>query len=129
MQKVVIVGLGLVGGSIGLGLKRWSTEQAKNGAEPLQIIGFDTDLEQQNYAKKINAVELDLKDEAGEVGWNPKIPLARQMRSALPISYSMVRMCGWRTPPTMSVRSEAHTLLPLWLFVAMTNTPAGPITR
>lgn len=57
MQKVVIVGLGLIGGSIGLGLKRWSTEQAKNGAEPLQIIGFDTDLEQQNYAKKINAVD------------------------------------------------------------------------
>lgn len=57
MQKVVIVGLGLIGGSIGLGLKRWSAEQAKSGSEPLQVIGFDTDLEQQNYAKKLNAVD------------------------------------------------------------------------
>ncbi|MDQ2683103.1 MAG: prephenate dehydrogenase/arogenate dehydrogenase family protein [Chloroflexota bacterium] len=57
MQQVVIVGLGLIGGSIGLGLKRWSAEQSKSGSEPLQIIGFDTDLEQQNYAKKLNAVD------------------------------------------------------------------------
>lgn len=57
MQRVVIVGLGLVGGSIGLGLKRWSAEQARSGSEPLQIIGFDTDLEQQSYAKKVNAVD------------------------------------------------------------------------
>lgn len=57
MQRVVIVGLGLIGGSIGLGLKRWSADQAKSGSEPLQIIGFDTDLEQQSYAKKLNAVD------------------------------------------------------------------------
>jgi prephenate dehydrogenase len=57
MQRVVIVGLGLIGGSIGIGLKRWSAEQAKGGSEPLQIVGFDTDLEQQSYAKKLNAVD------------------------------------------------------------------------
>ncbi len=57
MQRVVVVGLGLIGGSIGLGLKRWSTEQAKSGNQPLQVIGFDTDLEQQNFAKKLNAVD------------------------------------------------------------------------
>lgn len=57
MQRVAIVGLGLIGGSIGLGLKRWAAEQAKGGNEPLQIIGFDTDLDQQSYAKKINAVD------------------------------------------------------------------------
>ena len=57
MQRVVIVGLGLIGGSIGLGLKRWSADQAKSGSEPLQVIGFDTDLEQQSYAKKVNAVD------------------------------------------------------------------------
>jgi prephenate dehydrogenase len=57
MQQVAIVGLGLIGGSIGLGLKRWSGEQAKGGNAPLQIVGFDTDLDQQSYAKKINAVD------------------------------------------------------------------------
>ena len=36
-------------------------------------------------AHKINSVELDLKDEAGEIGWNPRVPLARQMHSALAI--------------------------------------------
>ena len=35
--------------------------------------------------RKINAVELDLKDESGEVGWNPPVPLARRMGSALRI--------------------------------------------
>ena len=57
MQRVALVGLGLIGGSIGLGLKRWATEEANGGKPALQIVGFDTDLEQQSYAKKINAVD------------------------------------------------------------------------
>ena len=57
MQRVAIVGLGLIGGSIGLGLKRWAADQGKGGSAPLQIVGFDTDLDQQSYAKKINAVD------------------------------------------------------------------------
>jgi prephenate dehydrogenase len=57
MQRITIVGLGLIGGSIGLGLRRWSADQGKTGDGPLQIIGFDTDLDQQNFAKKINAVD------------------------------------------------------------------------
>ena len=56
-MTVGIAGLGLIGGSIGLGLKRWASEQAKGGNAQLQIIGFDTDLDQQSYAKKINAVD------------------------------------------------------------------------
>jgi peptidoglycan/xylan/chitin deacetylase (PgdA/CDA1 family) len=36
-------------------------------------------------SKKINAVELDLKDEAGEVGWASRVPLARQIGSQLRI--------------------------------------------
>ncbi|MBA2462079.1 MAG: polysaccharide deacetylase family protein, partial [Actinobacteria bacterium] len=35
--------------------------------------------------RRINAVELDLKDEAGEAGWNPSVPLARRMGSALDV--------------------------------------------
>jgi peptidoglycan/xylan/chitin deacetylase (PgdA/CDA1 family) len=36
-------------------------------------------------AKKVNAVELDLKDEAGEVGWTSGVPLAKQIGSQLRI--------------------------------------------
>jgi prephenate dehydrogenase len=57
MQRVSIIGLGLMGGSIGLALRRWSSQNAKGGNDALEITGFDTDLEQQSYAKKINAVE------------------------------------------------------------------------
>lgn len=56
MQKVAIVGLGLIGGSIGLGLSAWSKANS-DGGPALQITGFDTDITQQQYAKKINAVE------------------------------------------------------------------------
>ena len=53
MQQITIVGLGLIGGSIGLALKRWSA--ANDNA--LRIVGFDTDLNHQQIAKKINAVD------------------------------------------------------------------------
>lgn len=56
MQQVTIVGLGLIGASIGLGLRRWSSNDGKR--QPvLSVTGFDTNLEHQNYAKKINAVD------------------------------------------------------------------------
>ncbi len=52
MQKVVIIGLGLIGGSIGLALNRWSS--ANNNA--LHITGFDDDMDKQSRAKRIGAV-------------------------------------------------------------------------
>ena len=50
-------------------------------------------------AKKINAVELDLKDEAGEVGWASGVPLAKRIGSQLRI-YDLARLrstgcTGW----------------------------------
>ena len=57
MQRVAIIGLGLIGGSIGLGLRKWSAEQTKGSDQALEVIGFDLDLDQQNYAKKISAVD------------------------------------------------------------------------
>ena len=57
MQRVAIVGLGLIGGSIGLGLRRWSEQNGKTGEAALEVVGFDTDLDQQHYAKKIGAVD------------------------------------------------------------------------
>ncbi|MBA2753154.1 MAG: prephenate dehydrogenase/arogenate dehydrogenase family protein [Chloroflexota bacterium] len=56
MQRVTIIGLGLVGGSIGLGLRRWSADQGGSGPA-LRITGFDTDLDHQQHAKKIGAVD------------------------------------------------------------------------
>jgi prephenate dehydrogenase len=53
MQQVAIVGLGLIGGSIGMALRRWS---AANG-NALHIVGFDEDMAKQSLAKKKGAVE------------------------------------------------------------------------
>jgi prephenate dehydrogenase len=57
MQRVTIIGLGLIGGSIGLGLRRWSESNQSGGKAALDVTGFDTDLEQQHYAQKIKAVD------------------------------------------------------------------------
>ncbi len=57
MQRVTVVGLGLVGGSIGLGLRQWSRSQERDGATPLEVVGFDTNLDHQHHAKKIGAVD------------------------------------------------------------------------
>ena len=53
MQQVTIIGLGLIGGSIGMALKRWS---AQNG-NALRIIGYDADMDKQNLAKSKGAVD------------------------------------------------------------------------
>lgn len=53
MQHVSIIGLGLIGGSIGLALKRWS---AQNG-NALSITGFDDDMDKQSRSKKMGAVD------------------------------------------------------------------------
>jgi len=56
MQHVTIVGLGLIGSSIGLGLRRWATNDGKRAAV-LEVTGFDAVLDQQNYSKKLKAVD------------------------------------------------------------------------
>ena len=38
MQRVAIIGLGLIGGSIGLALKRWSQANGKSGGQALEIV-------------------------------------------------------------------------------------------
>lgn len=57
MQTVAIVGLGLIGGSIGLGLRRWAESNQAGGKPALQVVGFDTSLDQQGHAQKIKAVD------------------------------------------------------------------------
>jgi len=56
MQRVSIIGLGLIGSSIGLGLKRWATKDGKRESV-LEVSGFDLSLDVQNYSKKLKAVD------------------------------------------------------------------------
>ena len=67
MQRVTIIGLGLIGGSIGLGLRRWAETNSANGKPALEVTGFDTDLEQQHYAQKLKAVDRGAWDLAKAV--------------------------------------------------------------
>ncbi|TXG78859.1 MAG: prephenate dehydrogenase/arogenate dehydrogenase family protein [Thermomicrobiales bacterium] len=57
MQRIAIVGLGLIGSSIGIGLRRWSAENVRGGQPALDVIGFDSNLDRQSQAKKIGAVD------------------------------------------------------------------------
>ena len=67
MQRVTIIGLGLIGGSIGLGLRRWSETNGEGGKPALEVTGFDSDLDQQHYAQKIKAVDRTAWDLAKAV--------------------------------------------------------------
>lgn len=53
MQHISIVGLGLIGGSIGLALRRWSA--AHDNA--LHVTGYDADMDKQSLAKKNGVVD------------------------------------------------------------------------
>src|SRR5215213_6142092 len=57
MQRVLIVGLGLIGGSIGLALRRWSEEHKVDNRKPLEVVGFDPNLDHQRAAEKLGAVD------------------------------------------------------------------------
>src|SRR5918997_4910376 len=57
MQRVLIVGLGLIGGSIGLALRRWSEEHKVENRKPLEVVGFDPNLDHQRAAEKLGAVD------------------------------------------------------------------------
>lgn len=53
MQNVTIIGMGLIGGSIGLGLRRWS----QNNSNALHVVGYDSDIDKQQRAQKMGAVD------------------------------------------------------------------------
>ncbi|HEU5431589.1 MAG TPA: prephenate dehydrogenase, partial [Thermomicrobiales bacterium] len=57
MQRITIIGLGLIGGSIGLGLRQWAEANRAGGKPALEVTGFDTDLDHQGYAPKIKAID------------------------------------------------------------------------
>lgn len=53
MQQITIIGLGLIGGSIGLALKRWSA----GNDNALKVVGFDTSIQHQQIAQRMKAVD------------------------------------------------------------------------
>lgn len=53
MQQITIIGLGLIGGSIGLALRRWSSQNGNS----LKIVGYDSDMQKQNTAKSMGAID------------------------------------------------------------------------
>src|SRR6476661_8383635 len=53
MQNITIIGMGLIGGSIGLGLRRWSPD---NG-NALHVLGYDSDMDKQQRANKMGATD------------------------------------------------------------------------
>lgn len=55
MEKVAILGLGLIGTSIGLGLRKWAA--AERGGPQVHITGFDVDINQQQQARQMKAVD------------------------------------------------------------------------
>ena len=56
MEKVAIIGLGLIGTSIGLGLRRWAAAEEKRGPA-LRVVGFDVDMAQQQQARSMKATD------------------------------------------------------------------------
>ena len=60
MQQVAVLGLGLIGTSIGLGLRRWAA--AQSGAAPVQVIGYDADLNRQRQAHSMKAIDIEARD-------------------------------------------------------------------
>ena len=56
MEKVAIIGMGLIGTSIGLGLRDWAGRERGNAGK-LRVVGFDIDMAQQQQAKKMKATD------------------------------------------------------------------------
>ena len=55
-----MLGLGLIGTSIGLGLRRWAAAQP--GDAPLRVTGYDADLRRQQQARALKAIDVEARD-------------------------------------------------------------------
>jgi prephenate dehydrogenase len=109
MQQITIVGLGLIGGSIGLGLREWSDKSKESGEAPLFVTGFDLDLEQQHYAQKVKAVD------------NAEWDLTKAVRSA-----DIVLICT----PVLAIRETFENIAPslkAGAVVADVGSTKGPV--
>ncbi len=58
MQQIGIIGLGLIGSSIGMGIRKWA---GTGNEKKVEVIGFDVDIANDRYAKsKLGAVDRTL---------------------------------------------------------------------
>ena len=103
MQQITIVGLGLIGGSIGLGLRAWS-EQSKNRASRLSSLPGLTLTSNSNTTRKIKAVDNTVED------------LTKAVRSA-----DIVIICT----PVMAIRETFENIAP-YLKAGAVVADAGP---
>jgi len=81
MQRVLIVGLGLIGGSVGLALRRWAEERKSDGRRPLEVVGFDPNLDQQRAAEKLGAIDRGAWDLAKSAREADVVVVATPVRS------------------------------------------------
>ena len=66
MQQIGIIGLGLIGSSIGMGLRKWA---GADGKQKVEVVGFDIDVANERYAKgKLNAVDRTIGSLPGHRG-------------------------------------------------------------
>ena len=56
MSRMTIIGLGLIGSSIGLGLRHGAAD-GRDRQHSFEICGFDVNADHQDYARRINAVD------------------------------------------------------------------------
>ena len=59
MQQVAVLGLGLIGASIGMGLREWSAQQPQ---PVLRVVGYDADLNRQREARARKAIDIEARD-------------------------------------------------------------------
>jgi prephenate dehydrogenase len=129
MQQIGIIGLGLIGSSVGMGLRKWAGAEGK---QKVEVVGFDIDVANERYAKgKLNAVDRT-------VGSLPAIAEAcdlliiatpvRAMRDVFEIIAPHVRE-GATITDTGSTKAEilewAQELLPLTVSFVGSHPMAG----
>jgi len=131
MQRVLIVGLGLIGGSIGLALRRWSEERKVDGRKPLEVIGFDTSLDHQRAAEKMGAVDKGAWDLAKAAREADVVVLATPVNSMHDVMQDLVPHLqpGTIVADTGSTKAEvlkwANEILPREVHFVGTHPMAG----
>lgn len=110
MQRVLIVGLGLIGGSIGLALRRWAEERKVDGRKPLEVVGFDPNLDHQRAAEKLGAVDKGAWDLTKAVRDADVIVLATPVNAMREVMQDLARNLKPGTIITDTASTKAQVL-------------------
>lgn len=110
MQRVLIIGLGLIGGSVGLALRRWSEERQSDGRRPLEVVGFDPNLDQQRAAEKLGAIDRGAWDLAKAAREADVVVVATPVRSMRQVFADLVPHLRPGTIVTDTASTKADVL-------------------